>query len=240
MKNSDDKSSVLSSLLRDKGVLLYNAIIVLGAPFLLYRKWRLVRYLKLDSEFDWARWKLRFPAALDAQPKNPREVSGPRVMFFTQGWGEVQTMTPLIEALRERRPDARLLFTTRHHEAIVPASKLSDEEVSPMPFDNAFSVARWLEKTRPDVVVFYERLFYANLLRSLWLRRVPLVILHARMRRSTSRSAPNVAFKKWQLRGLSDITLSRPNTNPASPNWLRPRRAFTSWAASSFCPPRRA
>ena len=211
MKNSDEKSGVLLSLLRDRGVLLYNAIILLGTPILLYRKWRLVRYLKLDSEFDWSRWTLRFPAALDAQPKNPRAVNGARIMFFTQGWGEVQTMTPLIEALRARRPDARLMFTTRHHEAIVPASQLSDEEISPMPFDNALSVARWLEKTRPDVVVFYERLFYANLLRSFWLRRVPLVILHARMRRSESRSAPNVAFKKWQLRGLNDITLSSPD-----------------------------
>ena len=214
MKNPNENSSVLASLLRDRGVLLYGALTLLGAPFFLYRKWRLTRYLQLDSEFDWSRWKLRFPAALNAQPKNAREVSGPRAMFFTQGWGEVQTMKPLIEALREQRPEARLLFTTRHHEAIMPAAQLSDEEVSPLPFDNAISVARWLRKTRPDVVIFYERFFYANLLRALSLRGVPFIILHARMRRSTSRPGPNVKFKKWQLRGLSAICLSAPEYLP--------------------------
>ena len=229
-------SQIMASLLRDRGLLFYGAATLLGAPVWLWKKWRLKRYLNLDCEFDPARWTLRFPDKLNAQPQTVREAHGPRVMFFTQGWGEVETMKPLIRALREKRPDARLIFTAKHHEAIGPASQWSDEEIYPLPFDNALSVARWLERARPDVVIFYERFFYATLLRSLWMRRVPFVILHARMRRTPSRSAPNVAFKKWQLRGLSEITLSSPDYRPGVEQLVAPETRVHIVGSLKFLP----
>ena len=203
-------SGVLLALARDRGSWAYNAVSLLGAPFFLYRKWRLLHFIKLDCEFDRARWTLRFPPALEPQSKRePCQKSGPRVVFVTLGWGEVATMEPLAAALREARPDARLLFTVKHREAIPLASQLADEEVLPLPFDRPLPVARWHARAQPDLVVFYERFNLATFARSLWLRRVPFVIVHARMsaRRVNNRSAPNLAFKKWQLRGLRDILL---------------------------------
>ncbi len=219
MKNPVSQSSVLASLLRDGGSLVYNAAALLGAPFFLYRKWRLLRFIKLDCEFDIARLRGDFPRAL--QPQSQREASeksGPRVVFVTLGWGEVATMEPLAQALRAARPQARLLFTVKHREAIPLASQLADEEVLPLPFDRPLAVARWHGRARPDVVVFYERFNLATLLRSLWLARVPFLIVHARMsaKRVNNRSAPNLRFKRWQLRGLRAILLPTPDYRPGT------------------------
>ena len=212
-------ASVLWSLARDGGTLVYNAVSLLGAPFLLYRKWRLLHFIKLDCEFDRARWTLRFPSAPQPSVPEPSGAkSGPRVVFITLGWGEVATMEPLARALRAARPDARLIFTVKHREAIPLASQLADETVLPLPFDRPLPVARWHARARPDVVIFYERFNLALLLRSLWLRRVPFVIVHARMnaRRANARSSPNLKFKSWQLRGLNDILLATPDYVPGT------------------------
>ena len=221
MKNLDSArtGAVLTSLARDRGLWAYNALSLLGAPLFLWRKYRLLRYINLDCEFDPARWQLRFPRALKPQSKRePTDKSGPRVQFVTLGWGEVATMEPLAQALRAARPDAVVGFTVKHREAIPLASQLSDEEVWPLPFDRPLPVARWHQRARPDLVVFYERFNLATLLRSLWLRRVPFVIVHARMsaRRANNRSSPNLKFKRWQLRGLRDILLPSPDYAPGT------------------------
>ena len=212
-------SKVLASLARDGSLMAYTTIATLGAPFFLYRKWRLLHYIKLDCEFDMARWTLHFSRALEPQSKREAtRKTGPRVVFVTLGWGEVATMEPLAQALRAARPDATLIFTVKHREAIPLASQLADEEVLPLPFDRPLAVARWHERARPDVVIFYERFNLATLLRSLWLQSVPFVIVHARMnaKRAKNRSSPNLKFKRWQLRGLRDILLPTPDYQPGT------------------------
>ena len=212
-------AAVLTSLARDGGSLAYNAVSVLGAPFFLYRKWRLLKSTRIDCEFDPARWMIQFPRALEPQSK--RETApknGPRVVFITLGWGEVATMEPLVKALRVARPNAQLIFTVKHREAIPLASELADEEVLPLPFDRPLPVSRWHARARPDVVIFYERFKLVTLLRSLWLQRVPFAIVHARMsaKRANNRSALNLKFKRWQLRGLRDILLPTPDYLPGT------------------------
>lgn len=202
--------AILLSLARDKRLRFYSAVTLLGAPLFLVRKWRTMRRFNIDCEFDPARWTLRFPARLGAQPQTVSTPTGPRVMFFATGWGEMETLKPLIRALRVARPDVRVLITTKHSETIAAAVQISDETVSPLPFDNAISVARWLQKTRPDVVIFYERIDYGILLRSLWNQRVPFVVLHARTHWKTPKSKSSLAFKQWQLRGLRALLLATP------------------------------
>ena len=170
-----------------------------------------MRRYDIDCEFAPARWTLRFADHLSAQPRTARATTGPRVMFFATGWGEMETLKPLIEALRAARPGVRVLITTKHPETIDAAVQISDETVSPLPFDNVISVARWLRKTRPDAVIFYERIDYGTLLRALWRQRVPFVVLHARVNWKTPRSKWSLAFKKWQLRGARALLLSTPD-----------------------------
>lgn len=190
------------------GLWAYSATTLLGAPLFLVRKWRTMRRYNLDCEFAPARWTLRFPTHLGAQPQKIGTTTGPRVMFFATGWGEMETIKPLIQELRIARPDVRVLITIKHVETLSAAVQISDEVVSPLPFDNVISVARWLQKTRPDIVVFYERMDYSVLLRALWRQRVPFVILHARVNWKIPKSTINLALKKWQLRGLRALFLA--------------------------------
>ena len=175
------------------------------------RKWRTMRRHNIDCEFAPARWSLRFADHLNPQPQTVRATTGPRVMFFATGWGEMETLKPLIRALRAARPDVRVLITTKHPETIDAAAQVSDEAISPLPFDNVISVARWLRKTRPDAVIFYERIDYGILLRALWRQHVPFVVLHARVNWKTPRSKWSLAFKQWHLRGARALLLSTPD-----------------------------
>lgn len=201
---------IFLSLARDAGLWLYGAATLVGAPWLVVRKWRTMRRFNIDCEFAPARWTLRFSDRLGAQPRTVRAAKGPRVMFFATGWGEMETLKPLIGALRTARPNVRVLITTKHPETIEAAAGVSDEVVSPLPFDNVISVARWLRKTRPDAVIFYERIDYGILLRALWRQRVPFVVLHARVNWKTPKSKFSLALKKWQLRGTRALLLATP------------------------------
>ena len=209
---------VLAALGRDAGMWAYNAGALLGAPFFLHRKWRLLRYLKLDCEFDRARWTLHFPPQTAPSSKRaPQPKSGPRVVWIALGWGEVATVEPLVEALRAARPDAQIIFTVKKREAIPLASQLADEEVLPLPFDRPLPVARWHARARPDVVIFYERFNLAILARSLWLQRVPLLLVHARLKaRPADADKARDPIKNWQLRGLRDVLLASPDALPAA------------------------
>ena len=226
---------------RDLGLGLYTAAALIGAPIFIGRKWRRRHYHGFLFEFDRARWTIRFPN----EPESPgrtsdAQKSGPRVAFLMSSWGEVATMAPLIRALKEARPDTRLIFTVTNREAIQPVSELTDEEVLPMPFDNVWPVARWHARARADLVVVYEEFKLVTIIRSLWVRRVPFVIVQARLnrKRDSAPRSPNIAFKRWQLRGLRDISLTSPDFLPSARN-LAPATARAHVVGSIKFPRRR-
>ena len=214
---STNFAKVLAALLRDGGLLAYSAASLIGAPIFLRRKWRRMRFHGFSFEFDRARWAIDFPKKSASPPQTKKTgQAGPRVAIIADGWGEVATIAPLARALRQARPDARLIFTVIDREAIETASRLTDEEILPKPFDNVWAVARWHAHARPDLVVFYERFNSSTLIRSLWVQRVPFVIVHARLsiKRANEGASTSVKFKRWQLRGLRDITVTTPDYLP--------------------------
>ena len=187
----------------------------------MWRKWQRLHYHHFIYEFDRARWTIRFSEKSESPNRTLKsQKHGPRIVFLTSSWGEVATMAPLVGALKEARPDANLVFTVTNREAIQPVSHLTEEEVLPLPFDNVVPVARWHARARPDLVVFYEEFKLVTLIRSLWVQRVPFVIVHARLniKRAKGRFSPNIAFKRWQLRGLRDIMLTAPDYLPSAKN----------------------
>ncbi|PQV65386.1 3-deoxy-D-manno-octulosonic-acid transferase [Abditibacterium utsteinense] len=213
---------VLPILLRDMGVLVCQ--VISPWPYLtsLRRMWGRFRFLKRDWEFYRACWTVRFRAeVLPASTSPIKEETDEhkralRVMLVTLGWGEVVGMEPLIAALRQARPDLHLMLTVKSHEAIIPASRLGDSPIIPLPSNCVLPVARYIDRSRPDIVVFYERFDPVILLRGLHLKGVPFVLLHARMQRSLSGSRLSVAFKKWQLQGLRAICLASAKDLPGA------------------------
>ena len=205
-------AGVLASLLRDSGLLAYSAVATVGAPYFLRRKRRLLQKGRTDSEFDGAHWTINFgDEADDALAASGK--AGPRVAIMAASWGEVVTLKPLIEALKRERPDAQLIFSVQRREAIEAARALADEAVLPHPFDYVVPVARWHAQARPNLVVFYEQFDLPVLARSLWVRRVPLVVVQARANQTSGghgykRRLNTPAFWRWQLRGLRALLLT--------------------------------
>ena len=204
-------SNILVSLLRDGGSLAYAIIAALGAPYFLRYKRRLLQKGRSDIEFDWARWTINFGSEQNDAPSEAVMV-GPRVAFVLASWGEVTTMEPLIWALRCERPNVGVLISVERREAITAARALSDEAVSPFPFDSPLPVARWHARVRPDLVVFFEQFDFPTLTRSLWIQRVPFIVIQARVNSSHGlgyqRHLAHPKFKRWQLRGLNTMLVS--------------------------------
>ena len=234
-------AKVFASLLRDIGLLAYSAAATLGAPIFLRKKWRRMRYHGFTFEFDPARWAIGFPNKSGPSSQNQEsDKTGPRVAIIADGWGEVATIAPLVRALQKARPGVRLVFTVIDREAIETATRLTDEEILPKPFDNVWPVARWHARALPDLVVFYERFDCAVLTRSLWVQRVPFVIVHARLSpKMNKQSSPtSLKFKRWQLRGLHDVTITTPENLPKVEN-LAPAMAQTHIVGSIKFPHQR-
>ena len=213
---SSSLAAVWASLARDPGLLAYGAASLLGAPYFLRRKWRLLRKGRSDSEFDRAQWTIDWGERADNPPgevaPSAAAAAGLRVAIMTASWGEVVTMAPLIRALRAARPDVQVSLSVQRREAIAAARALADEAILPHPFDNPLPVARWLARARPDLVVFYEQFEFPALARGLWAGRVPFVVVHARVKvtRAYGRWATNPGFKRWHLRGLRALLLATP------------------------------
>lgn len=202
----------LPVLLGDVGLLAYQVATSLASLIFFRRFLENRRLAKSDPALHEARWKARFsgaafPLAPAQTAPNPRK-NGPRIMFVTRGWGELANMKPLILALRQARAEARLLFTVETRDALAAARALGDGPVTPLPFNSVVSVSRYLDRARPDLVVFYEGCSPVTLLRALHLMNIPFVGINTPMRGLTSRFRPYIFFKKWQMLALRAVCLS--------------------------------
>lgn len=97
--------------------------------------------------------------------------------------GETRAASALVAALREHRPEARLLLT--HGTATGRAAgaallRPGDRQVW-LPIDTPGSVARFLEHFRPAIGVLMETEIWPNLLRAASQHRIPMVLANARL-----------------------------------------------------------
>ncbi|MGE5624059.1 MAG: lipid IV(A) 3-deoxy-D-manno-octulosonic acid transferase [Bacillota bacterium] len=115
--------------------------------------------------------------------------------------GEIRAAAPLVQALHRKYPDRPLLVTTFTATGRQHARKLFGEKVvvSLIPYDLPFFVSRFLNCTQPAVAVILETEIWPNLYAALAKRRVPLLLVSARL------SAR--AFQRYQ--GLPFASLAR-------------------------------
>ena len=97
--------------------------------------------------------------------------------------GEIRAAAPLVQALHRKFPDRPLLVTTFSATGRQHARKLFGDRVvvSLMPYDLPFFVSRWLNCTQPAVAVILETEIWPNLYAALEKRRIPLLLLSARL-----------------------------------------------------------
>jgi 3-deoxy-D-manno-octulosonic-acid transferase len=124
--------------------------------------------------------------------------------FHAASVGETNAILPLIEALRQERPELGILLTTvTVTSARIAASRLPQGAIHQfVPLDTPAFVTRFFDHWKPDVALFTESEIWPNLILEAKERGIALALLNARM---SDRS-----FRRWlKMPGLSRALFSR-------------------------------
>ena len=107
-------------------------------------------------------------------------IDGFDVWFHAASLGEFEQARPLIERLKQHRPDTTILLTffspsgykVRHNYAKVDA-------VTYLPMDSPAKVSAFLDAARPKMAVFVKYEFWANYISAIHRRGIPLYLISA-------------------------------------------------------------
>ena len=171
---------------------LYSLVLMLVAPLVVARLWWRGRVAPGYRQ----RWGERFGYV-------PRIENNP-IWVHAVSVGETQAAAPLIEALLERYPQYPLLVTTTTPTGSERVRALFGDRVRHcyMPYDLPGAVARFLNRTRPRLVLIMETEIWPNLFYQCQRRGVPLIVANARL---SQRSAEGYG----RFRSLAGETLQR-------------------------------
>ena len=126
---------------------------------------------------------------------------GSLIWIHAASVGETVSVVPLVQRLRQDRPQAEVLVTTvtttaaRRCATLLPAGVMHQY----LPFDDPRAVKRFLEHWRPSAGVLVESELWPTLIRSAKARGLPLALVNARISR---RSARNWSYAAPLLRSL--------------------------------------
>ncbi len=174
---------------------LYSAALYMLLPATLYhliwRSFRQGEYLQ--------RWSERYAAYGDAA------VPGATIWVHAVSVGEVNAAAPLVNALRARRPDLRLLLTSITPTGSARIRALWGETVEHvyLPYDLPGAVARFLRHYRPRVGLVLETELWPNLLFGCRDHGVPVWIVNGRLSERSLRGYR--LLRPWLARALRTV-----------------------------------
>jgi 3-deoxy-D-manno-octulosonic-acid transferase len=151
---------------------LYSVVLYLLLPITVYhlvwRGFRVREYFK--------RWDERYASY-------PESGGQPRVWLHAVSVGEVNAAAPVVNALRELRPDIRWIITTITPTGSQRVRALWGEAVDHvyLPYDVPGSVSRFLCHFRPSLALILETELWPNMLFGCRDRNIPVYILNARL-----------------------------------------------------------
>ena len=151
---------------------VYTLLLYLMLPGVLWHLWRRSRkqpaYLEdIAERFGYYR----------QQPAHPL------IWVHAVSVGETRAAAPLIEALRQRHPDHRILLTHMTPTGSETGEKLYGDGVLQcyLPYDYPGAVARFLDHFRPRLGLLMETEIWPNLIHGCRQRRIPLYLVNARL-----------------------------------------------------------
>lgn len=177
---------------------LYSILLYLLLPLLLLR----LIWLGLRRPGYRDRWIHRFGFV-------PRlSAESPRIWIHAVSVGEVRAAQPLIRALRRQRPDLDILVTTTTPTGADCARRQLGNQAQHCyaPYDLPDMVDRFLERTRPRLLVLMETELWPNLLAACRRRGIPTLLANGRLsERSRARYARAAGLVRGMLDGLDLI-----------------------------------
>ncbi len=135
-------------------------------------------------------------------------VDAPVIWIHAVSVGETRAAQPLVKALADRYPQARILITNMTPTGRATAEQLFGNKVlrAYLPYDYPFAVARFLKYFRPAMGIVMETELWPNLVAACYARRIPLVLANARLsERSAARYARFPALTRQMLGRLSAV-----------------------------------
>jgi len=124
--------------------------------------------------------------------------------------GEVHAAVPLVQALYERDPQARVVLTTTTPTGRERAIRLLPGGVVHryVPYDIPGAVRRFLDRIRPGVAIMIETELWPNILRQCRQRGIPLVVANARLsERSTAGYRRVAGFTRRMLADVAALAV---------------------------------
>ena len=135
--------------------------------------------------------------------------------------GETASILPVLTCLRSEAPDLTVLFTTG---TVTAAALLGQRLTEPerdmtlhrfVPLDVPRWVSRFLDLWRPDAAVFVESELWPNLLFACHARRIPLLLVNARLSQRSFNRWRRVPRLAQQLMGTFELILARSEADGA-------------------------
>jgi 3-deoxy-D-manno-octulosonic-acid transferase len=132
----------------------------------------------------------------------------PTIWLHAVSVGETRAAQPLVEALLERYPRHRILFTHMTPTGRATSEALYGDKVDRiyLPYDTPWAVRRFLQHYRPEFGLIMETELWPNLIATCKDMSVPLRLVNARLsQRSARRYARFPALTREALQGLGGI-----------------------------------
>jgi 3-deoxy-D-manno-octulosonic-acid transferase len=131
-----------------------------------------------------------------------------RIWIHAVSVGETRAAAPIVEALRQRHPDHRILLTHMTPTGWATGEALFGDSVDRawLPYDYGFAVRRFLARFRPEAGVILETELWPRLLEECAHAGIPVVVANGRLsERSARRYARVPAFARWALGSLAGV-----------------------------------
>ena len=118
--------------------------------------------------------------------------NGPLIWVHAASVGEAQSALILLDHIQSQYPDLHILMTTgTRTSATLMGRRLSGQAFHQYyPLDHKDWVERFLDHWRPDLALWMESELWPNMLSSIQARRIPTILLNARL-------SPR-SYKRWQ------------------------------------------
>lgn len=161
---------------------LYLAALALLSPWLAWRALRTGRYRR------------GLAAKLLGQVRVPNPQRQRVAWFHAVSVGEVNLLATLVPAFRKGHPDWLVVVSSTTETGLAEARRrFADLAVIAWPFDFSWAVAAALDAVQPALVVLTESELWPNFLAAAKARRVPVVVVNARMSPRSYRRLQRVA-----------------------------------------------
>jgi 3-deoxy-D-manno-octulosonic-acid transferase len=122
--------------------------------------------------------------------------AGKRVWIHAVSVGEALAAAPLVKALKARHPDLHICFSTvtETGNGVAMDSIGADARIFYFPFDFGFVVRRVVGLVRPDAFVVVETEIWPNLIKAMYDKRIPSVLVNGRISARSFRGYSRARF----------------------------------------------